>query len=269
MSDYERIRLVILGGAGVGKSCIVKRFLFKTFTDKYRSTVEDLYNREYDLGQVTLKVDILDTAGDLQFPAMRRLCIATAHAFLLVYAATSASSFQSVKSCFEEVREQRADFQEIPIVVAGNKLDLASQHREVCLEDVSEWVYCELPKLKAKVMECSAKDDYNIKEIFRCFLTLSRILPAAGDETVGGLKRRSSAYVSASSKGNRRGGSPAQDVCSGGAGHSSGGGGGSSEGPVGLEVTRAKPRSRSLIRRSSRKAKQQMRDAHADDCHVS
>lgn len=56
MSDFERIRLVILGGAGVGKSCIVKRFLFKTYSDKYRATVEDLYNREYDLGGVTLKV---------------------------------------------------------------------------------------------------------------------------------------------------------------------------------------------------------------------
>lgn len=56
MADFERIRLVILGGAGVGKSCIVKRFLFKTYSDKYRATVEDLYNREYDLGGVTLKV---------------------------------------------------------------------------------------------------------------------------------------------------------------------------------------------------------------------
>lgn len=56
MADFERIRLVILGGAGVGKSCIVKRFLFKTYSDKYRATVEDLYNREYDIGGVTLKV---------------------------------------------------------------------------------------------------------------------------------------------------------------------------------------------------------------------
>lgn len=56
MSDFERIRLVILGGAGVGKSCIVKRFLFKTYSDKYRGTVEDLYNREYDFSGVTLKV---------------------------------------------------------------------------------------------------------------------------------------------------------------------------------------------------------------------
>lgn len=56
MSDFERTRVVLLGDAGVGKSCIIKRFLFKTYTDKYRATVEDLFNREYDLGPVTLKV---------------------------------------------------------------------------------------------------------------------------------------------------------------------------------------------------------------------
>lgn len=38
--------------------------------------------------------------------------------------------------------------QDIPIVVAGNKLDLATTHREVRIEDVSEWVFCELPKLR-------------------------------------------------------------------------------------------------------------------------
>lgn len=58
MSDLERLRLVILGGPGVGKSCIVKRFLFKSYSDKYRATIEDLYNREYDFGNVTLKVTI-------------------------------------------------------------------------------------------------------------------------------------------------------------------------------------------------------------------
>lgn len=56
MSDFERIRLVLLGGAGVGKSCVVRRFLMKTYCDKYRPTVEDLHNREYDLGSITLKV---------------------------------------------------------------------------------------------------------------------------------------------------------------------------------------------------------------------
>lgn len=56
MSDFERIRLVLLGGAGVGKSCVARRFLMKSYCDKYRPTVEDLHNREYDLGSITLKV---------------------------------------------------------------------------------------------------------------------------------------------------------------------------------------------------------------------
>ncbi|XP_066155292.1 GTP-binding protein Di-Ras1 [Euwallacea fornicatus] len=260
MSDYERIRLVILGGQGVGKSCLIKRFLFNTYCNKYRSTVEDLYNKEYDLGHMTLKVDILDTAGDLQFPAMRRLCLATAHAFLLVYSVASGPSFDSIKQCFEEIRENRNDYQDIPIVVAGNKLDLATTHREVAIEDVSEWVYCELPKLRVKILECSAKDDINVREVFRSFLTLSKILPKNDVfEANSGLKRRSSAYVSATSKGKRRAESPLLEKDK-----PSGSGSSNLEG-----VSQAKPRSRSLIRRASRKAKQQIRDAQVDDCNVS
>lgn len=52
-------------------------------------------------------------------------------------------------------------------------------------------------------MECSAKDNYNITELFKTLLSLSKIIPAEqAIETNGGpWKRRSSAYVSATSKG--------------------------------------------------------------------
>lgn len=139
MGDVEhRIRLVLLGGAGVGKSSIIKRFLYNLYSDKYKSTVEDLYNRDYDIGPITLKVDILDTAGDYQFPAMRRLSIATAHAFLLVYSISEVQSFNTVQQCIEEIREQRPDFEDLPIVIAGNKMDLEIERR-VFKEDVTEW----------------------------------------------------------------------------------------------------------------------------------
>lgn len=75
MADLERIRLVLLGGAGVGKSSILKRFLFKTYTDKYRATVEDLYNREYDLGGVTLKVSKMHSAQCSGHSFVSGMCI--------------------------------------------------------------------------------------------------------------------------------------------------------------------------------------------------
>lgn len=56
MCENERTRLVVLGGPAVGKTAIVKRFLYSTFTEKYRSTVEDLHSRQFDLGPITIKV---------------------------------------------------------------------------------------------------------------------------------------------------------------------------------------------------------------------
>lgn len=114
---------------------------------------------------------------------------------------------------------------------------------------------------RVKVLECSAKDDINIKEIFRNFLALSRIFPRDSEDSTG-LKRRSSAYVSAS-KGGRRAASPAVDKEKNAAAASA-------ESSNSLE-TRSKPRSRSLIRRASRKTKQQIRDAHngVEECSVS
>jgi hypothetical protein len=55
-----------------------------------------------------------------------------------------------------------------------------------------------------KLLECSAKDNYNVTELFKTLLALSKIIPPENPiETngAGPLKRRSSAYVSATSKG--------------------------------------------------------------------
>ena len=146
MGDCVRTRLVVLGGIGVGKTSIIKQFLYKTFNEKHKCTVEDLYSREFDIGHMSINVDILDTAGDNQFPAMRRLSIQNAQAFLLVYSITDEISFEVLKNTLTEISECRADMEDVPIIVVGNKLDLVSQ-REVMREDVAEHIFCVLPRL--------------------------------------------------------------------------------------------------------------------------
>lgn len=50
---------------------------------------------------------------------------------------------------------------------------------------------------RIKVLECSAKEDIRINDLFRAIVSLSRVLPDDnGDDSGSGLKRRSSAYVS-------------------------------------------------------------------------
>jgi len=165
--------------------------------------------------------------------------------------------------------------------------------------DYSPYIWIDLTRfVRVKVLECSAKDDINVKEVFRSFLALSKILPK--NEVIdsnGGLKRRSSAYVSATSKGKRRAESPLpeKEKPSGSGTYNLP----SSSTKIAVTITtqygvtkfnfsnttefvfffmwlisgsntlEAKPRSRSLIRRASRKTKQQIRDAQVDECHVS
>ena len=51
------------------------------------------------------EVSVLDTAGELQFPAMRRLSISSAHGFLLIYEVTQPNSLELLKHTITEIQQ--------------------------------------------------------------------------------------------------------------------------------------------------------------------
>jgi hypothetical protein len=95
MYSETRYRLVVLGSARVGKTSLIRQYLYKNFSDKYRETVEDLHCSEFHIRGITLTLDILDTS--VNYPDMRRLAIRTASAFLLVFAVDDVHSFKQVQ----------------------------------------------------------------------------------------------------------------------------------------------------------------------------
>ncbi|OTF78524.1 GTP-binding protein Ras-like protein [Euroglyphus maynei] len=162
-------------------------------------------------------------------------------------------------------------FQEVPIVFVGNKQDLDCEHKRIVQkEDVAEWIFCELPKLRAKLMECSAKNNQNIKEIFLTFQQLARI-PMQDAE---GLKRRSSAQARVDSKRKFAGTnllSPSHATTNNND-NSNSNSTNITPNPTAPNTpsklrssSSSKPRSRSLIRRTSKKVKNK---EDADDCSV-
>lgn len=163
----QRNRVVFLGAGGVGKSSVLQRFLFGTYSEKYKETIEDLFAKEYDINGAHLKVDFLDTAGNIAFPAMRRLSIVNAHGFVLVYSITNEQTFEEVKQLWEQIKEVRENYQEIPCVIVGNHLD-EENNRQIERFDALNWAYNE--DLGGGFIEVSAKDDMGITDIFKLLL---------------------------------------------------------------------------------------------------
>lgn len=94
----ERHRVAMMGAARVGKSSIISQFLYEKYLSRYKQTVEDMHRGEYELPDGScLTLDILDTSGSYQFPAMRALSINTSGAFILVYAVDDEETWLEVE----------------------------------------------------------------------------------------------------------------------------------------------------------------------------
>lgn len=180
MDEEHRYRLVVLGAGRTGKTSIIQRFLNSRFPSVYRPTVEDLHCRNFTVNGTDMKVDILDTAGNLEFPAMRRLSISTAHAFLLVFSLDDRDSFEEVKQLWDQIVDQRSNYRDLPCVVAANKADLATEktaaaaaaaggtRSSAAMDEAATWSRSH--GIAGALVEVSAKNNENISTIFRTLL---------------------------------------------------------------------------------------------------
>ncbi|XP_067143482.1 GTP-binding protein Rhes-like [Centruroides vittatus] len=188
MSDGEKTkdhyRIVVMGAAKVGKTAIVQQFLYDRFPLDHKATVEELHREEYEIGGCCLTLDILDTSGSYEFPAMRRLAISTGDGFVLVYSVDSNESFEEVRRLRELVLETRASA--VPMVIVGNKCDVGDELR-VVKKEIAEIIIS--IDWENGFVECSAKEDHNIMEIFKQLLVQAKI---SYDLSPAVKKRRSS-----------------------------------------------------------------------------
>ena len=74
-------------------------------------------------------LDVLDTAGQEEYSAMREQYMRTGEGFLLVYSINSRQSFEEILTFQQQIlRVKDRDY--FPIIIVGNKCDLDSE-REV------------------------------------------------------------------------------------------------------------------------------------------
>ncbi|KAM3846506.1 GTP-binding protein Di-Ras2 [Vipera latastei] len=165
-NDY---RVVVFGAGGVGKSSLVLRFVKGTFRDSYIPTIEDTYRQVISCDKSICTLQITDTTGSHQFPAMQRLSISKGHAFILVYSVTSRQSLEELKPIYEQICQIKGDTESFPIMLVGNKND-EDHNREVQTADGEATA----KKWKCAFMETSAKMNHNVKELFQELLNLEK-----------------------------------------------------------------------------------------------
>lgn len=165
-NDY---RVVVFGAGGVGKSSLVLRFVRGTFRENYVPTIEDTYRQVISCNKQVCTLQITDTTGSHQFPAMQRLAISKGHAFIMVYSVTSKQSLEELKPIFQEIVQIKSSTEGIPIMLVGNKCDEVSS-REVTTNEGTA-----LSKVwKSAFMETSAKTNHNVQELFQELLQLEK-----------------------------------------------------------------------------------------------
>ena len=163
----KTFRVVVMGTAGVGKTSIINQYIKKEFTENHKETVEELHHHNLIMDGSKLDIDILDTSGSFQFPAMRKLAIATGDAFVLVYSVDNLESFEIVKQLREEIKEHKTKGK-YSILVVGNKTDLLDSDNSN--QAVFESIVC--MDWEESYFSTSAKGNENISEIFKKLGTL-------------------------------------------------------------------------------------------------
>ncbi|XP_066591452.1 GTP-binding protein Rit2-like isoform X1 [Prorops nasuta] len=126
-------KIVVLGDGGVGKSAVTLQFVSHSFLDYHDPTIEDSYQQQAVIDCEAALLDILDTAGQVEFTAMRDQYMRCGEGFMICYSVTDRHSFQEVLEYRKLISRVRAN-EDIPLVLVGNKFDLQN-HRQVTTEE--------------------------------------------------------------------------------------------------------------------------------------
>ena len=108
--NLQNCKVVLLGEAGVGKTCIISRFINDTFEENLISTTGATYAgkemkfKEYDNKEI--KFEIWDTAGQEKYRALTKIFYKDANIAILVYDITQTHSYDEMKNYwYNQIKE--------------------------------------------------------------------------------------------------------------------------------------------------------------------
>ena len=153
INDIEEIKLILLGESGVGKTSIIKRYLYDEFSlEKEPSTSMNYVEKYLVIDKKKVRLNIWDTIGQEKYRSLSKLFLNETNIVILVYSIVDAKSFEELKYWEKLFKEQLGE--DIVLGVAGNKYDLYL-NQEVTEEQGKEYSR----EKKGFFSQLSAKDN--------------------------------------------------------------------------------------------------------------
>jgi len=116
-------QVCMLGTGGVGLTAIIRQFLFKELFLKYDPTVEDMYFGQVIVNGERRNLELMDTAGQEEYSALRDQYIKCYKMFVFVYSVTSVTTFQAIDKIMLQTARAHENEKTFGILL-GNKTDL-------------------------------------------------------------------------------------------------------------------------------------------------
>ncbi|KAK7397854.1 RAS2 protein [Neonectria punicea] len=215
-------KLVVLGDGGVGKTALTIQLCLQHFVETYDPTIEDSYRKQVVIDGQPCMLEVLDTAGQEEYTALRDQWIRDGEGFVLVYSISSRSSFSRIKRFHHQIQRVKescasspsypgspistASSQPVPIMLVGNKSDRVTE-REVSTQEG----HALARELGCEFVEASAKNCINVEKAFYDVVRILRRQRQQASRPSGGSSGRQrtgngDAGGHREGKGNRKGG---------------------------------------------------------------
>lgn len=201
--DYL-FKFLVIGNAGVGKSCLLHQFIEHKFKQDSNHTIGvEFGSKVVTVGSKSVKLQVWDTAGQERFRSVTRSYYRGAAGALLVYDISSRETYNALGNWLTDARTLASP--NIVIVMVGNKKDLESE-REVTFMEASRFAQ----ENELSFLETSALTGENVEEVFsKCTRSILTKIDAGelDPDRVGSGIQYGNASVRRTSQTNQREGS--------------------------------------------------------------
>ena len=159
--DNNELKIVVAGGAGVGRAALIIRFVCDNFLEDYDPYIDDNFRKQAQVDGTPYLFNIY-YGGEDHWEHFKDEWVKECNLFIFVYSVASWATLKEAQCLIEEVDKMKHGLDWYGVLV-GNKCDLYNIERRVGRNE-GEKLAQKYPNLK--FFEASAREKINNCEIF-------------------------------------------------------------------------------------------------------